>query len=74
MAISFDPVNKRIILDSTSVTATELYSRSVDWLAISDNAKYGAVFRQVGGDDLGGGLSIPPYFFAKWMESPSYGK
>ena len=72
MAIIFDPAAKRIILDSASVTATELYSWSADWLALSDNAKYGAVFRQVGGDDLGGGLSIPPYFFLQgaWRVRP----
>lgn len=70
--IVFDPANKRITLDSVGVTATELYSRSADWLALSDNAKYGAVFRQVGGDDLGGGLSIPPYFFLQgaWRVRP----
>lgn len=72
MPITFDPAAKRIILDSASVTATELYSRSCDWLATADNAKYGAVFRQVGGDDLGGGLSIPPYFFLQgaWRVRP----
>lgn len=72
MAIIFDPANKRVILDSASVTATELYSRSCDWLALSDNAKYGAVFRQVGSDDLGAGLSIPPYFFLQntWRVRP----
>ncbi len=72
MPITFDAAAKRIILDSASVTATELYSRSADWLATSDNAKYGAVFRQVGGDDLGGGLSIPPYFFLQgaWRVRP----
>jgi hypothetical protein len=70
--ITFDPATKRVILDSASVTATELYSRSADWLALSDNAKYGAVFRQVGGDDLGSGLSIPPYFFLQntWRVRP----
>jgi len=70
--IIFDPATKRIILDTTSVTATELYSRSVDWLATGDNAKYGAVFRQVGSDDLGDGLSIPPYFFLQgsWRIRP----
>jgi hypothetical protein len=49
-----------------------MYSRSADWLAQADNAKYGAVFRQVGGDDLGGGLSIPPYFFLQgaWRVRP----
>ena len=72
MPITFDPAAKRVILDSASVTATELYSRSADWLALSDNAKYGTVFRQVGGDDLGGGLSIPPYFFLQgaWRVRP----
>lgn len=72
MSIIFDPSTKRIILDSVAVTATELYSRSVDWLATSDNAKYGAVFRQVGSDDLGSGLSIPPYYFLQgaWRIRP----
>lgn len=72
MPITFDPATKRVILDRASVTATELYSRSADWLALSDNAKYGAVFRQVGGDDLGSSLSIPPYFFLQntWRIRP----
>ena len=70
--IQFDPITKRIILDSSAITATELYSRSCDWLALSDNAKYGAIFRQVGSDDLGNGLSIPPYFFLQgaWRVRP----
>lgn len=63
MATTFDPANKRIILDSASVTAAELWSRWLDWVASSDNAKYEPAFRQVGGDDLGGGLFIPFYFF-----------
>lgn len=72
MAITFDPSVKRIILDSTATTAVELYSRSCDWLLASDNAKYGAVFRQVGGDDLGSGLFIPPYVFLQgaWRIRP----
>ena len=72
MAIIFDPATKRIILDVANITATEIYSRSCDWLALSDNAKYGTVFRQVGGDDLGGGLLIPPYFFLQgtWRIRP----
>ena len=72
MAITFDPAAKRIILDSAAVTATELFSRWEDWAATSDNAKYGMVFRQVGSDDLGGGLSIPPYFFLQgtWRVRP----
>lgn len=72
MAIIFDPATMRIILDVANITATEIYSRSCDWLVSGDNAKYGAVFRQVGGDDLGGGLSIPPYFFLQgaWRIRP----
>jgi hypothetical protein len=63
MAITFDPANNRIVLDSASVSAAEIYSRWVDWVVLSDNAKYLPAFKQVGGDDLGGGLSIPPYLF-----------
>ena len=63
MAITFDPAAKRIILDSPSTSATEIYSRWVDWAAQGDNIKYGMWFRQVGADDLGGGLFIPPYYF-----------
>ena len=72
MAIIFDPSVKRIILDSTTVSVVELYSRSCDWLALDDNAKYGAIFRQVGGDDLGSGLYIPPYAFLQgsWRIRP----
>ena len=68
----FDPVHKRIVLDVTTVTATQIYSRWCDWAASSDNLKYGQVFRQVGGDDLGGGLFIPPYFFLQngWRVRP----
>lgn len=63
MPIVFDPATKRIVLDSASVTAAELWSRWADWVALSDNAKYLPAFRQAGGDDLGGGLSIPAYMF-----------
>ena len=73
MAITFDAVAKRIVLDSSSVTATEVYSRWVDWASESDNVKYGVVVRQVGSDDLGGGLSIPPYYFLQgsWRVRPT---
>lgn len=72
MAIIFDPATKRIILDVTSVTATEIYSRSCDWLATSDNAKYGPVFRQSGMDALPGGRFSPANFFLQglWRVRP----
>jgi len=63
MPIVIDPVNRRIVLDSTSVTAREMYSAWVDWLTLADNTKFLPAFRSVGGDDLGGGLLIPPYYF-----------
>lgn len=63
MAITFDPGARRIVLDSAATTASEVWSRWADWAAAGDNAKYLPALRQVGGDDLGSGLSIPPYLF-----------
>lgn len=63
MSIIFDPTTKRIILDSTTITADEIYSRWVDWAATSDNIKYGEIIKHVGGVDLGSGLFIPDYIF-----------
>lgn len=70
--ITFDPITKRIVLDSANVSWTDIYSRWVDWAATSDNIKYGVVIRQVGSDDLGSGLSIPPYYFLQgtWRVRP----
>lgn len=75
MPIIFDAATKRIVLDSANVSATDIYSRWVDWAASDDNAKYGLVVRSVGGDDLGGGLFIPPYFFLQdgWRVRPLEG-
>jgi len=72
MALTVDPINKRIILDSTIITATEIYSRVADWQALSDNLKWGMIIRQVGSDDLGSGLAIPPYYFLQgsWRVRP----
>ena len=69
----FDGLNKRIILDSTSVTASEIWSRYMDWLAAdSQNAKWGLAMTQVGGDELGSGLYIPIYIFLQngWRVRP----
>lgn len=64
MAIVFDGANKRIILDSAAVSASEIWSRYSDWLdADTNNGRWPAALKQVGGDDLGGGLLIPPYIF-----------
>jgi hypothetical protein len=57
-------------LDSAGVTAAEIWSRYVDWHEA--NPQWPLAFRQVGGDDLGGGLSIPPYYFllSGWRVRP----
>jgi cephalosporin-C deacetylase-like acetyl esterase len=63
MALAFDGATKIITLDDASVSAAEIWSRWADWHSEADNAKWPLAFRQVGGDDLGSGLSIPPYYF-----------
>lgn len=63
MAITFDPANKRIILDTNAVTASQIWIAWIDWVATADNSKYLPALKQVGGDELGGGLLIPPYIF-----------
>jgi hypothetical protein len=72
MALTFDAATNRIVLDNASVTAQDIYSAWVDWAATSDNTKYLPAFRSVGGDDLGGGLLIPPYYFLQngWRVRP----
>jgi hypothetical protein len=75
MAYTIDPSIKRIILDSSNVTATQIYASWVDWVTLSDNIKYPPAFSSVGGDNLGEGLSVPPYYFLLngWRVRPSEG-
>jgi len=70
MAIAFDGATKRIILDSASVTAAEIWSRWIDWHAT--NTEWPLAFTLVGGIALGSGLFIPPYFFLlnEWRVRP----
>lgn len=64
MAITFDGASRRIILDSAATSAEAIWSAWVDWLAAdSTNGRWLPAMRQVGGDDLGGGLYIPVYIF-----------
>lgn len=72
MAITVDPANLRIILDSASVSAKDIFRAWADWMLLSDNSKYLPAFSATGGDDLGGGLSIPPYYFLEngWRVRP----
>ena len=71
--MTFDGANKRIVLTTTTVSASEIWSRYMEWLSVdSDNAKWGLAMTQVGGDDLGGGLFIPIYVFLQngWRVRP----
>ena len=61
MAIILDGATKRIILDSASVSAAQIWSAWVDWH--ESNQQWPLAFQLVGGNALGGGLFIPPYFF-----------
>ena len=68
--IQIDGATKRIILDSANVSASQIWSAWVDWREA--NPQWTLAFRQAGGDALGGGLYIPPYFFlqAGWKVRP----
>jgi len=74
VAITFDGPNKLIRLDAatTSITATQIYSRWKDFVATSDNSKYLQAFTTVGGDPLGNDVFITPYFFLmnSWKVRP----
>lgn len=72
MAIVINPESRLFILDSAYVTAQAIYSAWVDWVALSDNCKYLPAFVSVGGDSLGGGKYIPPYYFLvnNWRVRP----
>ena len=61
MAITLNGSAKRIILDSASVSAAQIWSAWVDWHKA--NQQWPLAFQLVGGNALGGGLFIPPYFF-----------
>jgi hypothetical protein len=43
----------------------DLYSAWKDWIRLVDNAKYPIAFETTGGDDIGGGQKIAPYFFCR---------
>lgn len=61
--ITFDPTNKRIILDSAYVSAAQIYSRWKEWALVDGNSKYEKAFEAQGGEPLGGDLFTASYFF-----------
>ncbi len=64
---TFDGANLHITLPSTGSfdVQTEIYSAWKEWVAIGDNAKYPPAFDTTGGDDVGSGQKIAPYFFCR---------
>jgi hypothetical protein len=66
VAYSFDGTAKTITLSAqTLMSVRDVYSRWVDWLATSDNAKYLPAFSTLGGDDIdaSAGTKVPAYAF-----------
>jgi len=76
MGYVFDGVTKTITLTAgtTNVSIRDLWSRWVDWLAVSDNSKYYPAFSSTGGDpiDPSAGTYIPIYVFVQngWKIKP----
>jgi hypothetical protein len=64
---TFDGVNQYIQLPSlgTFDAQANLYSAWKEWFSQSDNAKYPPAFDTTGGDAVGGGQEIAPYFFCR---------
>lgn len=67
MGYSFDGATKVITLTAgtTTMSVRDVWSRWVDWIALSDNSKYLPAFLTVGGDDIDpvAGTTIPIYAF-----------
>ena len=64
---TFDGANLHIALPSTGAfdVAEDLYSAWKVWLATSDNAKFPPAFDTTGGDSVGAGQEVAPYFFCR---------
>ncbi len=63
----FDGDGLCVTIPSTGSFAVEtnFYSAWKEWVAQSDNAKYPPAFDTTGGDAVGGGQEIAPYFFCR---------
>ena len=64
---TFDGANLHITLPSIGSfdTQTDIYSAWKEWIVQSDNAKYPPAFDTTGGDNVGAGQTIAPYFFCR---------
>jgi hypothetical protein len=76
MGYSIDGATKVITLTAGTITFSvrDLWSRWVDWSAVSDNSKYLPAFSSLGGDDIdvSAGTFIPIYCFVEngWKIKP----
>ena len=63
----FDGNNLYITIPSTGNFGVEknFYSAWKEWVALSDNAKYPLAFDTTGGDSVGSGQEIAPYYFCR---------
>lgn len=61
--VSFDGVNRLIILSVAQISAGEIWSRWVDWVATGDNARFLPAMRNVGGDPISDVKSLGITFF-----------
>ena len=63
----FDGSNLHITIPSTGSFDVEknFYSAWKEWIALSDNAKYPLAFDTTGGDSVGSGQEIAPYYFCR---------
>lgn len=63
----FDGVNLYITLPDigTFDSQVNLYSAWKEWVQLSDNSKFPPAFDTTGGDDVGSGQEIAPYFFCR---------
>ena len=67
MPATFDGPNLRILIPAPGTFSAEvdLYSDWKEWARLSDNAKFPPAFDTTGGDAIGGGSEIAPYFFLR---------
>ena len=63
----FNGVDLTITLPTTATfdAQVDIYSAWKDWVALEDNAKFPAAFDTTGGDVIGVGQKIAPYFFCR---------
>ena len=65
--VIFDGVNLHITIPSIGDFDTQknFYSAWKEWISLSDNAKFPPAFDTTGGDPVGGGQEVAPYFFCR---------